>query len=718
MGFSMRPEGSISKENLPSRGELNQKIYDLQKELKNKIKEAKLQTFLDEEKYTEIINELQSRGSKDYKELIALTDEIIRLEEIVEKREKDKNEISKKIKKYEKAISSVLSATVKERYNLYIDNLKLNLRKYEEDSTKVNAEKSLEDIKSHIENTTKILDTVLSANNVLKEENEGLKTDNQNLKKNNAQLQSQTRGYQSLYERSKEKHAKSTQLNTRFAAENKQLRDLNAGLLEESLRQELDLHGPRGLVAAKDQEIAKAKEKQQKASARIVAFKEDLAKAEEIAVEAKEAQAKAEADQKAMQEEAVNFDLYNETFKIIREEFDKHYDKYILISSKNEKDHKVANTSLGMYIAVKKAKKVSKQDAEAENGYNKIIERVIERYDEMMAKASENSKKKLGEDIKLTDISTSESKKVVERIIDLNSSKIKKNVTTLSLVAGILALTSLAGAGFGVYQQDKKVEAQKGEAKNKAYAVVVEGVEEFESIANSLETANTHSEKLSQKQTEGAIETLSVTQSNSYEESYNAILNAKEIADSIVVLDENGTIVGGDLGEAFVNYQNAIDKSNKKDADEYKSQIEDYVAVLGQYAQESQENYLNMIQVSGYTVDQLSDKVKDMEEDIAKKDEIIESFETREISELNTDTQTYQKFKKAFVSGKGNIKNIRIVYQASNGIVTITYDEVNGKGLEIKDNIENHTITAGLADENTILGEITEIIEATAEAEM
>lgn len=716
MGFSMRPEGSISKENLPSRGELNQKIYDLQKELKNKIKEAKLQTFLDEEKYTEIINELQSRGSKDYKELIALTDEIIRLEEIVEKREKDKNEISKKIKKYEKAISSVLSATVKERYNLYIDNLKLNLRKYEEDSTKVNAEKSLADIKSHIENTTKILDTVLSANNVLKEENEGLKTDNQNLKKNNTQLQSQTRGYQSLYERSKEKHAKSTQLNTRFATENKQLRDLNAGLLEESLRQELDLHGPRGLVAAKDQEIAKAKEKQQKASARIVAFKEDLAKAEEIAVEAKEAQAKAEADQKAMQEEAVNFDLYNETFKIIREEFDKHYD--YLIKSKDNEAQKAVNTSYGLYKAVKKSKKVSKNDVESEKGYDKILNNIIERYNNMMAKSSESSKENFAKDNRISGIATSESKKVVERIIDLNSSKIKKNATTISLVAGILAVTSLAGAGFGVYQQDKKVEAQKGEAKNKAYAVVVEGVEEFESIANSLETANTHSEKLSQKQTEGAIETLSLTQSNSYEESYNSILNAKEIADSIVVLDENGTIVGGDLGEAFVNYQNAIDKSNKKDADEYKSQIEDYVAVLGQYAQESQENYLNMIQVSGYTVDQLSNKVKDMEEDIAKKDEIIESFETREISELNTDTQTYQKFKKAFVSGKGNIKNIRIVYQASNGIVTITYDEVNGKGLEIKDNIENHTITAGLADENTILGEITEIIEATAEAEM
>ena len=94
------------------------------------------------------------------------------------------------------------------------------------------------------------------------------------------------------------------------------------------------------------------------------------------------------------------------------------------------------------------------------------------------------------------------------------------------------------------------------------------------------------------------------------------------------------------------------------------------------------------------------------------------NLETVEITELNTDTKTYQEFKELFTSGKSGISNINIVYQRYEGLVTITYDQTDSKGKVTKGIIENFEIKTGIADNNAILKMIVEAIVAEAEAEI
>lgn len=382
-----------------------------------------------------------------------------------------------------------------------------------------------------------------------------------------------------------------------------------------------------------------------------------------------------------------------------------------------------------LYGAVASAKKVDKKyqanpegAVPPEAGYEKIVDEIVLSYPLIIANASEASRKEFEKKYPSIAIEA-EARKVVEDMIVKNMRKPKFFDEKGALKASALAALVLALGSTGVYYgiADPQIQAEnKAKRIEEQRTVITAIVGDYKETETTAGSAMTYHTTYVGAQGEGKVKTMSTADADEYTLSYKNIQEASELVNSIVELDEQGEVVESCLlGTAFVNYKNAVSSNDQAGMTAYANEIAEYQADIATCSETVKTDFDTMMTVTGYTVDALQEAYNQVIQENEEKQEIIDSYETRDITVENTTDNAYQEFIEAFSSGKGTLKNIVVNYQASNGLVTITYDLRASDGKLSTNNVVTCTVEQGVANNNAVLALACQAlgIEATFEVD-
>ena len=409
-----------------------------------------------------------------------------------------------------------------------------------------------------------------------------------------------------------------------------------------------------------------------------------------------------------------DFNIEDAVHRLIMTKFAEQYSEIKLDEKKN--------WAIKLYRAVESAKKADKKyqaNREAlvapEAGYEKIVDEIVLSYPLILEKANEKSIKEF-ENIYPTLSVGGEVRKVVEDMIVKNMRKPKFFDEKGVLKAGALAALVLTLGSTGVYYgiADPQIQTEnKAKRIEEQRTVITAIVKDFENTESTAESAVIYHETYGEVEDKGSVVAMSETDASEYATSYKNIQEASELVNSIVELDENGAIIDSCLlGTAFINYQNAVESNNQEEMTLYASEIAEYQEDIATCVTTVQEDFNNMITLTGYDYKALIEAYNEAIEE-------NKSYETRDITVENTTDNAYQEFIEAFSSGKGTLKNIVVNYQASNGLVTITYDVRGLDGKLSTNNVATCTVTTGVANNNAVLALACQQlgIEATIEVD-
>ena len=436
----------------------------------------------------------------------------------------------------------------------------------------------------------------------------------------------------------------------------------------------------------------KLTEQKAQAEADAQAAKDAKTQAEADAQVAKEAQIQAEADAK-------NARIYDRVKFAILKEFDEHYDSYIIIN-KNEEQN-VDKASWGLYRAVNKAKKVSNKNADAENGYIKIVENIVSKYDDILSKASDERKeefsKNLGEHIAIT-----ESKRAVEKIIAQNSSKVKGTLKKLGGTALALAAVVIVSVGANFYQ-GSRINTQAGEIKAQEVIIDQNTKDSYKNMMESKKKDFLKDYKVVTEKHEEAIE-LKKDQGEEYFAN-NSILSTNfndltSVVESANLIYNSNAKTSSDFFNAYNNYTSAVENNDQASMILYETAINGYLDSMNNYASNATTYYNNMIA------------------EINKK---LSEYQVIELKDLDTNSQAYNTFRTLFggaLQGTGTIEIKSFIYQGSSGKVNITYDKYDHLGNKVESSCnQSYEIDINLVNGDMVLGALNEVLNNSTQIE-
>lgn len=294
-----------------------------------------------------------------------------------------------------------------------------------------------------------------------------------------------------------------------------------------------------------------------------------------------------------------------------------------------------------------------------------------------------------------------------------------KKAFKIAFVAGVAVL--VAGVSVSALLENKNAKldiqltaSEKQEMIEAQGTTVAEADGYYLAGNTTVDNAETHKKAYKGATDEGVEEALSVTAEDSYTTYYNAILDAKVSADKIRY----------SLEESYDNYKSAVEASNKSDIEAYATEISEYKADLLEYSENVQVNYNNMIDVSGHSADEweaMRKALDDANNENQQKDQVIqdqqdelEKYKTQEITVENA-TESYDKFMSKFTGAMGgSITGVKIVYQAAEGYVTISYSKYDGDGNKMECN-ESYVIGKNISDYNFVLDSVEKLLEGATE---
>lgn len=426
-----------------------------------------------------------------------------------------------------------------------------------------------------------------------------------------------------LLGREAEKHAKATeqvrQKSLKIKEQEKEIKDKESLIAEEASR----ASKAERKFAETAYKFEKTERKLQGATSKIAGIKaqakEDVAKADQekqaAIAEKNEAVKKAEdlvSDNAKMAAEAGDIDLFNATYKIILEEFNKQYPKIIDL----DKAEKADKANGDLYRVVKTAKKKKN-----EKSYDSILADVVARYEELITKSSEKSKQNFASDKRIKGIAIEEGNKVCERVVDYYSSKHKANVKK-GIVATLAAAAVIVGVGiFAFANQNGQIvtlEKDLGDANN----TISTTQKELDSTQNDLtiEEANGIVEKTvgnynAIERDHGYALVINEFYGNkaksgmaaaSEASDFNTIVNAQARANEIVAFDEEGNVSEDcQLGKAVSDYAEAVKAGDQEKIDSCSAEIIGYQETMSSLASDTNVALNGMLDKAGITINDL-----------------------------------------------------------------------------------------------------------------
>lgn len=670
------------------------KISNLQDDLKNAKKE--LSAFVAQSENDK--NEIARLND----ELDKMTSESNSLEESYKKRieelEVENHNLNAKVDKYEeqlKAAKSIVSKITdqneKEELAFLLVNLEKEWERLKVDSSKLqNFEKTMEEFNSLLPENARLKAEINQIDNArwrsldrqaqLQKENTKLVTQNQKQADQIKKLEKDNSSVQDIKRHEQYHKEHSTNLERKLATASKIVTQTKT-----------ELKKSEAIVTQTKAELQQAEENANRLTGLVLKHKNETKKAQE------------------------QRDLYDEVKYIILKHFNEHYDKNVRMEKGS------AINSIGLYVAISKAKKADKKTKKPENGYTKIFKSIVEDYEALMASASDNSIAtfKKEEKLKDLDLSSATSEDVINYIISNETLKpAKGKIKALTIVACALGAVAAVSAGLTVVNvnqknvaiDEKKVaveekkaaeeerneaieekeevviqltESQKITLINEQYAVVEKGEGIVSTNAETIKGAKNHEENFKQLVGAGQIVALSSSSNDAYTEAYNS------------VIESENTIEGykTDLTNNFESYKVAVNEGDNEDMELYKNNMNTIISDMTTCSQTASDNFEIMQNESNYTLTEI----------ILAYQEYVESLEVQTYEIADKNSSIYQTCVSSFGGNNGAISLITIKYIKEDGSAVIKFAQYDRYGnLKYSEKGIGCTIKEGLTDEDFI----------------
>lgn len=176
------------------------------------------------------------------------------------------------------------------------------------------------------------------------------------------------------------------------------------------------------------------------------------------------------------------------------------------------------------------------------------------------------------------------------------------------------------------------------------------------------------------------------SEESTFDQAYKSVSTAKDTVDKVVVMNENGEIVGGEVLTSISNYETAVQENNKEDANAFFNEVSEFSAQVSDAQSTSTTGVQTLLNELGLTVDQVN-QVNDL---------IKNPLAMIEFSEA--DIKTYNSLLVSSESGFGGAaKNIiSASYTKATGEVNILTECEDLQGRAYLNNL-TYTLPAQLA---------------------